>query len=138
MKNKRQGIISIIIAVGFFSVKAYYMGLILSVIGLMLIYKWKTNPLRQLEELIDKDAQKYHAEIPISYPLKMDLIRFYSKYSRLSLLYPTLKSTYSDIVDSMWKNLALAKDKTSWKKIIEFTDKNWPEPIDLQNFVKSK
>jgi len=138
MRNKKHGIIALFISIYFFSIGASYIGFVLASIGILLLNKWRTNPLRQLEAAINNDAKRFHAQVPTSYPLKMDLVRFYSKYSRLSVLYPALKTTYNDLLESMWKNLATAKDKNTWKKIIDLTDKNWPEPVELQELLKQK
>lgn len=138
MRNKKHGIIALFLSLYFFYIQFNSIGFVLACIGILLIYKWKSNPNYLLEKEIYKDAHKFKAEVPTSYPLKQDLLRFYSKYSRLSLLYPALRTTYTELVDSMWKNLALAKDKASWKKIIEMTDKSWPEPIELQELLKQK
>jgi hypothetical protein len=138
MRSKKHGIILIIISSLFFYNKDVYSGLFLVTLGAALLYKWWKHPLRALEQEIKGDAQKFNIKIPTSYPLHMEFINFYSKYLRLSTQFPALKTTYTELVESMWLRLSSESDSRSWRNIIRKTDENWPVPLELKNLLETK
>ena len=138
MRSKKHAIITTFFSGLFLYEGEFFPALALAVISGYLFYKWWNHPLRVLENEIQKDAQTFKISVPTSYPLHMEMIKFYSKYLRLSTQFPALKETYKELVQSMWLTLANEKSAKDWKETIRKTDKSWPVPIDVKNLLSQK
>lgn len=138
MRRKKHGIILLIFSAFFYAENELQGGLILSILGLYLLYKWWKDPRRILENQIEKDAELFSTKIPRSYPLHLSLIKVYSKYLRLKSQFPALKETYRETIEAMWKHLATLNNPKEWRIAVENIDTNWPIPIDMRNVVSNK
>lgn len=138
MRSRKHGIIAIIFSIPFFMEQELTPGLFLAGLGIFLLYKWWKHPLREIETEIKHDSEKFKTIIPVSYPLHMEFVKFYSKYLRLSVQFPALKTTYKELVESMWLRLSTESDASVWKKIIRATDEKWPVPVDVHSILESK
>lgn len=138
MRSKKHGIILILFSLFFFAENELGGGLFLLALGTFLLYKWWKHPRRVLESEIEKDAALFNVKVPRSYPLHLSLVKVYSKYLRLNSQFPTLKETYKDIIEHMWKELALLGSPKEWKAAVENVDTNWPIPVDMKVILDGK
>jgi hypothetical protein len=138
MRSKKHGIILLLFSGLFIMDGELSGGTFLGALGLYFLYKWWSNPRRQLEQKIDNDAKLFNIKVPRSYPLHMTLIKVYSKYLRLKAQFPALKETYTDIIETMWKHLATLNTPQEWKVAVENVDANWPIPIDMKEVMSQK
>ena len=113
------------------------LSLFFGAIGSYLLYKWWKHPKRQLITELKRDSQRFQIEIPKSYPLQLEFYKIYSKFLRLSTQYPALKSTYRELIDSMWTKLSQKSSPQEWRDIINNIDKAWPTPVELKDMVKT-
>ena len=105
-----------------------FWGIVVAVIGVAKLVRWRRDPRHDLHSAIVSDARRFSCRIPRDEPTWYGLENVYLKFHRTRDAYPALAEVYTELVDAMWQELRMATATSEWRRVLRIVAQDWPAP----------